>query len=161
MPSARWLSLLVLPLLLVAGCKDRALQQRADEIRRISDQENRVYTAEALSHIRRKYWTPRDNCWLGKLPDGTIVSIQSPHAAAAPLMSRAFYSGWHLQLTVLSADWRTYPPAPHQQPFEVVYAITRHSATSWDIRVTDGALTSPLHREDAARLQAGDLGTAD
>jgi len=154
MPACpRWPSLLLLALLLV-GCKDRALDQRTAEIRQLSDKENRAYSADALSHIRRKYWTYRDNAWFGKLPDGTIVRLDGPHATAAPLLSRAFYSGWHLQLTISSDDWRTYPESPHKGPFEVVYAITRHSTTSWDIRVTDGDLTSPLQREDAARIDA-------
>jgi hypothetical protein len=154
MPSRRWRSLLALPVLL-AGCNDRALEQRTEQIEQLSDRENRVYSSEALMHIRRKYWTYRDHAWLGKLPDGTIVRLESPHATAAPLLSRAFYSGWHLQLTISSEDWRTYPPERHENPFAAVYAITRHSATSWDIRVIDGEITSPLQKEDAARLQDG------
>jgi len=152
MPSPRWLPLIALPVLLF-GCKDRALELRTEQIRKISDQENRAYTAEAIIHIRRKYWTLRDNAWFGKLPDGVIVRIGSPRATAAPLPSRAFYSGWHLQLTISSADCRTYPGGPRQDPFNAVYAITRHSTTSWDIRVTDGSVTSPLQREDLARLK--------
>ena len=155
MPSPRWLLLLALPLLL-AGCDNRALQQRVDQIRQFTSKQDRAFTAEALGQIQRKYWTLRDRSWFGKLPDGTIVRLQSPHGATAPLSSNAFYRGWHLQLTISSQDWRTYPPAPREEPFEAVYAITRYSATSWDIRVTEGPVTSPLHREDAARLQGGD-----
>ena len=152
MPSPRLLLLLAVPLL-VAGCKDRALEQRTKEIERLSDKENRAYRGEALSHIRRNYWTVRDKAWLGKLADGRIVRLEAPHAEVAALPSRAFYSGWHLQVTISSADWRSYPLEPHKEPFTVVYAITRHSTTSWDIRVTEGAVTSPLHKEDAVKLQ--------
>jgi hypothetical protein len=152
MPSPRWLLIPTLSLLL-AGCNDRALQQRADQIRQLSDREDRAYASEAFQHVRRTYWTLRDGAWLGKLPDGAIVRLDSPRAIAAPLPSSAFYSGWHLQLTIFSDDWRTYPDSPHQQPFQTVYAITRHSATSWNIRVSEGSVTSPLRGEDAARLQ--------
>ncbi len=157
MPSPRWLLFLAL-FFLLAGCDDRSLRQRAAEIRRISDKEDRVYASEALHHIQRTYWTLRGHAWLGKLPDGEIVRLDSPRATAAPLPSRAFYSGWHLQLTISSKDWRSYPAAPHEKPFEAVYAITRHSATSWDIEVSGGTVTSPLDHEDALRLQAGDPG---
>jgi hypothetical protein len=153
MPSPRWLLALSLPLFL-AGCDDRGLQQRAEQIRAFSSKEDRVFSADALAHIQRKYWTIRDHAWLGKLPDGTIVQLESPHATAAPLPSRAFYRGWHLQLTISAQDWRTDPPSPHEHPFEVVYAITRQSAAHWDIRVTGGGVTAPLRREDSARLQA-------
>jgi len=151
MPSSRWLPLLPL-LLLLSGC-DRAVQERAEQIRQLSDREDRAYGEQAISQIEHKYWTLRDHAWLGKLPDGIIVRLDSPHAVAAPLPSSAFYSGWHLQVTISSDDWRTYPPSSHQTPFEAVYAITRHSADSWDIRVTEGAFTAPLHREDVGRLQ--------
>jgi hypothetical protein len=144
----------VLPLL-ISGCDDRSLHQRVEEIRQFSSRQDRAFTAEALGHIQRNYWTLRNRAWLGKLEGGGIVELDSPHVAAAPLPSRAFYSGWHLQLTVSSQDWRSYPAAPHEEAFEVTYAITRHSATRWDIRVTSGPVTSPLHREDAPRLQAG------
>ena len=50
-------------------------------------------------------------------------------------------------------DWRTYPQAPHGQAFTVVYAITRHNARSWDIRVSEGQVTTPLRGEDAVRVQ--------
>lgn len=152
MPSPRWLLLLSLPFLLT-GCNDRSLRQRVEEIRQLSNKEDRAYSAEALSHIERKYWSVHEHQWFGKLPDGRIVRLKSPHATAAPLPSSAFYSGWHLQLTLSSDDWRTWPAGPHEEPLMVVYAITRHSATSWDIRVTDGPVTLPLHPEDAARLQ--------
>ena len=138
--------------ILLCGC-NHALEQRANEIRQLSDREDRAYTTEALNQVQRKYWTLRDRAWVGKLPDGTLVRLQSPHAAAAPLPSNAFYSGWHLQLTLSSDDWRTYPAGSHEEPFQAVYAITRHSATTWDIRVTQGPVTAPLQREDAARLQ--------
>jgi hypothetical protein len=152
MPSARWLSIFPL-LLLLCGCDDHALQQRTDEIRRLSDKEDRAYTAEALAHIERQYWTLRDHAWIGKLSDGTLIRLDSPHAAAAPLPSSAFYTGWHLQLTISSQDWRSYPASPAVAPFQVVYAITRHSATAWDIRVSEGSVTSPLLREDLPRLR--------
>jgi hypothetical protein len=35
---------------------------------------------------------------------------------------------------------------------DAVYLITRHSAVSWDIRVIQGPVTAPLHREDAGRM---------
>ena len=155
MPSPRWLPILAFSLLL-AACDDRGLRQRAEQIRQLSDKEDRDYASEALHQIKRTYWTARDNAWLGKLPDGAIVRLDGPRAAAAPLPSRAFYSGWHLQLTLSSDDWRTFPDAPHGPSFQVVYAITRHSATSWEIRVTSGPITSPLHREDILRLQSAD-----
>jgi hypothetical protein len=145
-------SSIIIFFLLLAGCNDRALQQRAEQIRELSDKEDRAYAAEALGHIQRRYWTLRDHAWYGKLPDGVIVRLDAPHATAAPLPSRAFYTGWHLQLTVSSEDWRTIPPSPHLHPFRAVYAITRHSATAWDIRLTDGTFTAPLQRADAARL---------
>jgi hypothetical protein len=157
MPSPRWLSFLAF-FFLLAGCDDRGLRQRADELRQISDKEDRVYASEALHRIQRTYWTLRGHTWFGKLPDGEIIRLDSPHATAAPLPSRAFYSGWHLQLTISSQDWRTYPADPHDRAFEVVYAITRHTFTSWNIRVSGGPLTAPLHREDILRLEAEDPG---
>lgn len=155
MPSPRWLSFLAC-FLLLAGCDDRSLRQRADEIRRISDKEDRVYASEAVHRIQRTYWTLRGHTWFGKLPDGSFVRLDSPHATVAPLPSRAFYSGWHLQLTITSQDWRAYPAASHDRPFEVVYAITRHTSTNWNIRITDGPVTAPLRREDLLRLEAED-----
>jgi hypothetical protein len=150
-PSLRWLTLLALPLL-VCGCDDRGIRQRAEQIKELSDKEDHAYSDQALAQIKRRYWTLYDHAWFGKLPNGAIVRLASPHVTAAPLPSRAFYSGWHLQLTVTSQEWSTDPSAPHRAPFETVYAITRHSATNWDIRVTDGYITAPLHREDAPRL---------
>ncbi len=149
MPSPRWLVILALALP-VTGCRDRSLEQRTEQIRELSDREDRAYAEEALDHIRHNYWTLRDGGWDGKLQDGTIIRLESPHATAAPLLSREGYRGWHLQLTITSDDWRTYPPATHTGPFETVYAITRYSATSWDIRVTQGDVTSPLRRGDLA-----------
>ena len=149
--------LLFLPLLLT-GCNDRSLKQRTEEIREFSNREDRAYIAAALDHVRRNYWSVRDHSWYGRLPDGTIVRIDAPHVTPAPLPSTTFYRGWHLQLTVSAAAWRTYPPASHKEPFAVVYAITRHNATNWEIRVSQGSVTTPLRREDAAQLPASDLG---
>jgi hypothetical protein len=153
MPPPRGLPLLALALLLSA-CDDHALQQRTEDIRQLSNKEDRAYITESFQHIQRTYWTLRDHAWFGKLPDGTIVRLQSPHPATAPLPSVAFYRGWHLQLTLSADDWRTYPPEPHAAPFTVVYSITRHSATSWEIRVSHGPITTPLDRQDAIRLQS-------
>jgi hypothetical protein len=155
MPSPRGLTLLVLALLLTS-CKDRALQQRAEQIREFSNKEDRAYITEAFNHIEHNYWSVRGRSWFGKLPDGTIVRLESPHPTIAPLPSAAFYLGWHLQLTLSADNWSTYPPTPHTRSFAVVYAITRHSATSWDIRVSNGAITAPPHREDAVRLHLAD-----
>ncbi len=155
MPSPRWPLFLAL-FLLLAGCDQRSLRQRTEEIRQISDKEDRAYASQAVLRIQHTYWTVHDGAWLGKLPDGSIVRLDSPHATAAPLPSRAFYSGWHLQLTISSEDWRTYPPASYDHPFEVVYAITRHNASNWNIEVSSGPETSPLRHEDALRLQAAD-----
>jgi hypothetical protein len=136
------------------GCRDRALEQRAQEIKELSDREDREYTQEALDHVEREYWSLHDHSWLGKTPDGTIIRLDSLQASEAPLPSVAFYAGWHLQLTISSDDWRTYPPsATGTDAFQAVYAITRHSATHWDIRVTRGYLTSPLQPEDARRVE--------
>jgi hypothetical protein len=147
-------SSLLLLLLLLPACKDRALQERADQIRQYSDQEDRIYTTQAIHQIEHQFWTLRDHIWMGKLPDGTLVRLDSPRAVAAPLPSRAFYSGWHLQLTVSSDDWRTDPPSEHSQPFQAVYAITRRGPTNWDIQVTTGPATTPLHREEILTLEA-------
>ncbi|MGA3171368.1 MAG: hypothetical protein ABSE62_10170 [Chthoniobacteraceae bacterium] len=141
---------------LLAACHDSALEQRAEEIRQLSDREDRMYAQQAVAKIRHDYWTLRDHSWLGKLPDGAIISLDSPHAAAAPLMSRDGQRGWHLQLTITSDDCHTYPPSTVTQPFQAVYAITRYSETNWDIEVTDGPVTTPLQRIDALRLQGSE-----
>jgi len=140
--------------LLLAGCDNKTLRKQVAEMRQFSAKEDRTYTAEALEQIKRTYWTMRDHAWMGRMPDGTIVRLDAPHAAAAPLPSRAFYSGWHLQLTITSEDWRTYPAGRHEQPFQVVYAITRRGLANWEIDVSSGPLTAPLHREDVAQLQS-------
>jgi hypothetical protein len=137
---------------LFSGCRDRGLEQRTEQIRELSTRQDRMYTAEAISHVQRNYWTMRDRSWFGKLAEGDIVRLHEPRATTAALPSRAFYRGWHLQLTISSDDWRVDPKAPHEGHFEVVYAITRHSAVSWDIRVIKGPVTAPLHREDAGRM---------
>ncbi len=111
-----------------------------------------MYSGQAVHQIEKTYWTQRDHAWMGKLPDGSIVRLESPHITAAPLPSRAFYTGWHLQLTVTSEDWRTYPPSSHTGEFQAVYAITRHGAENWAIDVTTGPTTTPLQREDVAMI---------
>ncbi len=136
----------------VAGC-DRALKERVEQVREFSAKEDRLYSEQALHEILREFWTLRDHAWLGKLPDGTIVRLDTPHATMAPLPSRAFYSGWHLQLTVTSEDWRTYPAAPHEGAYEAVYDITRHNASSWEIDVANGPATAPLHKEDVVAME--------
>jgi len=146
-------SALICEFLLLPACKDRALQERAEQIRQYSDQEDHRYTVEAVHQIERQFWTLRDHAWIGKLPDGTLVRLDAPHATTAPLPSRDFYTGWHLQLTISSEDWRTYPASEHAEPFEAVYAITRHGPAKWDIDVTSGPTTVPLDREDAIRLE--------
>jgi hypothetical protein len=150
MRSRRWLALTLF--LLLAGCDHKSLQQQVDAVRAYSEHEDRVYSEQALHQIEKTYWTQRDGAWMGRLPDGSIIRLNAPHAAAAPLPSRAFYSGWHLQLTITSEDWRTYPASPHSQPFSVVYAITRHNVSNWSIDVTSGPTTAPLRREDVALL---------
>ena len=152
MPSRRWLLPVILALSF-SGCGRSPLQQRAEQIRQYSDREDRVYSAEALQHIQRNFWTLREGAWMGKLEDGSIVRLNSPHATAAPLPSRAFYTGWHLQITITSQDWRTYPPSSIVQPFVAVYAITRHSATNWNIQQTNGPVTTPLSRRDLPLLR--------
>lgn len=152
MPSRRWPVILIAAFALT-GCKDRALEQRTEEIRALSNREDIIYRKEALERIEHQYWTLHDGAWLGKRQDGSIVRLESPQISLAPLPSRAFYRGWHLQMTVSSDDWRTYPPASHEGSFAVVYAITRESITSWDIRVAQGDITAPLRREDAAAVQ--------
>jgi len=152
MPSLRWLSLITLVLLL-GGCDQRSLRQRTEAIRQFSAKEDRAYTVEAVHQVQHIYWTLRDHAWLGKLPDGSIVRLNAPEATTAPLPSRAFYSGWHLQLTISSTDWRSDPATPADQPFSVVYAITRRGLNNWNIEVSQGPVTEPLHRDDALRLQ--------
>ena len=150
MPSLRHASLLLL--ILLAGCDDR-VRQRAQDIRQLSEHEDRTYMAQAVDRIRHTYWTTRNNSWFGKLPDGSIVRLDAPRAIPAPLISRIGMRGWQLQLTVTSDIWRTYPDEPHRKPYVTVYAITRYSATAWDIRVTDGGITSPLQHADALAIK--------
>ena len=151
MPSPRWL---LLSVLLLVSCGKSPLEQRIEQIRQLSNRQDYMFRSAALGQVERKYWTLRGRDWFGKLPDGTLVCLESPDVIPQPLPSRAFYSGWHLQLTVFSANWRADPAAPAATPFEAVYAITRHSATYWDIRVTSGPITAPVKREDAARAGA-------
>jgi len=140
--------------LLLAACKDRALEERVQQVKAFSDREDHLYTQQAVHEIEREYWTLRDGAWMGKADDGRIVRLEHPKAATAPLPSRAFYSGWHLQLTIASDDWRTYPPSDNSQPFEATYAITRHSANNWQIDMANGVVTVPLKKEDVVTLDA-------
>ena len=142
--------------MLLAGCKDRALEERVEQVREFSEREDHLYTQQAVHEVEREYWTLRDGAWLGKTDDGTIVRLEHPKAATAPLPSRAFYSGWHLQLTITSDDWRTYPPSDTSQPFEATYAITRHSSTSWDIDMANGIVTVPLTKDEVKNLESGE-----
>jgi hypothetical protein len=150
MPTRRFL-LLLIPLLL-AGCDHQSLHQQVELERQFSAREDRMYAEQAVRQIEKTYWTLRDHTWMGRLPDGSVVCLEGPHATAAPLPSRAFYSGWHLQLTITSDDWRTYPASGHTQPFQAVYAITRHGVDNWKIDVTSGPTTAPLQREDVALI---------
>jgi hypothetical protein len=150
--NAAWA--LCLAAFLFSGC-DRALKQRTEEIREFSDREDRAFREEALKQVQRQYWTVRGKDWYGRLPDGRIVELVAPKVTPAALPSVAFYRGWHLQLTVASEEWQGYPAGDGKGEsggYAVVYAITRQSAQHWDIRVSDGAVTEPLRREDAARV---------
>jgi hypothetical protein len=152
MPTRPRLPILLIPLLL-AGCDHKSLRQQVELERQFSAREDRMYSEQAVREVEKTYWTRRDHGWLGKLPDGSIVRLESFHATAAPLPSRAFYSGWHLQLTITSDDWRTYPASSsNSQPFQAVYAITRHGVDNWKIDVTSGPATAPLQREDVALI---------
>jgi len=155
MPFRRWLLLMAFSSLL-CGCHDRSLEQSADEIRQYSDQEDRAYTLEAIRQIEHRYWTLHGHAWYGKLADGSIDRLDEPKATAAPLPSRAFYSGWHLQLTISSDDWRTYPPSQYDGAFQAVYAMTRRGPGNWEIDVTSGPATTPLRHGDAERVEAAD-----
>ena len=154
MPFPRWFAPAILALVLT-GCGRRTLDLRIEQIRQYSHHEDRAYAADALRHIQHNYWTRHNGVWYGRMEDGTIIRLDAPRAEPAPLPSRAFYSGWHLQLTISSEDWRTYPPSPHEGPFQVVYAITRHSAANWNIAVSQGPVTSPLTHADALRIGPG------
>jgi len=148
-----WVFLFVI---LLAGC-DRSLKQRAEEIREYSEREDRMFTAQALTQIKRRYWTVKDHSWYGKMQDGTIVRLNNPHVLLEPLPSREFYRGWHLQMTISSTDWRIYPDGPHAAGFAAVYAITRRSPTSWDIRVTNTeSPTAPLKHVDGVMVEGGE-----
>jgi hypothetical protein len=140
--------------LLLAGCKDRELEERTKQVKAFSDREDHLYTQQAVHEIEKQYWTLRDGVWLGKTDDGTIVRLEHPKAQTAPLPSRSFYSGWHLQLTITSDDWRTYPPSDTSQPFEATYAVTRHSATNWQIDMGNGIVTVPLKKADIVSYDA-------
>ena len=152
MPTRRSLPLLLIPLLL-AGCDHQSLHQQVEVVRQFSEREDRLYSEQAVHQIEKTYWTQRDHAWMGRLADGSIVRLESFHVAAAPLPSRAAYSGSHLQLTITSDNWRTYPATrPNSQPFQAVYAITRHGVDSWNIDVTSGPTTAPLRRQDLGIL---------
>lgn len=150
MLSARWVLIFTL---LLAGC-DKGLKQRTEEVKEFSKREDRMFTAQALAQVKRRYWTVDNRAWYGKQGDGTIIRLNDPHVRLEPLPSRAFYRGWHLQMTIESEDWRTYPSGVHGHVFAAVYAMTRHSATAWDIRVTNGLETAPLRHEDGVRVRA-------
>jgi hypothetical protein len=129
---------------------------RTEQIRQYSAQEDHVYSDQAVREIERQFWTLRDGAWLGKMDDGTIVRLETPHITKQPLPSKTFYVGWHLQLTLTSDTWRTYPPSQQDGPFEAVYAITRRNDTNWNIEVTQGSETNPLNRDDALKVEATD-----
>jgi hypothetical protein len=154
MPHLRLLPLACLPLLIPTGCRDRALQQRTEQIREFSDREDRAYRAEAVAQIEHTYWTIQDHTWYGKAPDGTVIQLNGPLLIPAPLPSSAFYRGWHLQLTLIAEDWRTYPAEKHTKPLTIVYGLTRANAKDWVIRVTDGVITTPVHGPEAAAVRA-------
>ena len=145
--------LLLLVIGMLAGCNDKALKQRTEEIRIFSDREDRVFRAEALAQIEHRYWTVHDHVWYGRLQDGRIYAVRNPRAIPAPLPSRALYHGWHLQLTIVSDSWRTYPATEVKGGFAAIYEMTRYNATSWDIRVVGALPTAPLRHDDALRVE--------
>lgn len=118
----RYCILLVATSLAVLGCDSRSvLQQRKDQIVQKNEALDRKCSAIAMKAIRER-WIIDGGTWYGRLPDGSILRLESPEPKVESVHEgRPFYSGWAGTISLTAARWKTSRPVTHTGPFVISY----------------------------------------
>lgn len=146
---------LVFPILaatLLGACERNVIEQRAQMIRERNEKVDRTFSARALHEVRRR-WLIEGDSWFGKLPDGTLVRLDSPTVTAQPEHSgKPFYSGWACEVRLSAVWFKAQPPRDFGRTFAMSYRVYFRDMKRCEIGVTAGPQISRPAREEVAAL---------
>ncbi len=151
MKALRGIAILILGALAVLfGFNRNEIEQRAAEIRSRNAQNERASLPIAARKAREN-WLVRGNDWFGKMPDGSLVRLESPEVSAEPLkIGRPYCCRWYGEISITADRWQTSPPSETKEPFSTTYRVLVQDAKRIEMATESGPEITPPNAAEIA-----------
>ncbi len=151
MKAMRGLAILVLgPLVAFLSFNRNEIEKRAEEIRRLNAQNARASVPIAVRKAR-EHWLVRDGNWFGKMPDGSLVRLETPAVKATALKEgRPYCCRWFGEISIKADRWQNSTALESKEPFAMTYTIVVQDSKKIEVLETSGPeITAPSANEIA------------
>jgi len=155
MKALRGLAILVLgPCVLYLGFNRNEIERRAEEIRRRNALTARASVPIAARKVREN-WLVQDRDWFGRLPDGSLVRLESPEVKAEPLKAgRPYCCRWYGEISIKADRWQAFPPRETTEPFSMTYTVLVQDSKCIEATATAGSEITPPNAGEIASFSA-------
>ena len=155
MKAMRGLAILVLgPLVAFLSFNRNEVEKRAAEIRKRNAQNERASIPIAAKKAR-EHWLVRDGDWFGKLPDGSLVRLESPEIKATALKEgRPYCCRWFGEISIKADRWQNSNAAEPKEPFAMTYTIVVQDSKKIEVLETSGPEITPPSAGEVAEFSA-------
>lgn len=128
----------------LAGCDRNAVRERVETIREHNAKLDQVSKIRVTQEVR-KHWFIDGDTWFGKLPDGSLIRLDSPVVTVLPVKAgKAFCCNWLGEATVTANRWQSHPASSSPEPFVLKYQALLESASHYTLTVSAGEDVTPL-----------------
>ena len=119
--------------MLLSGCDPGEMRRRVEEIRKRNAANERACIPLAVRHVRER-WLIRDGNWFGKLPDGSLVRLDSPEVTVNTVKKgRPYCCRWMGEIAIFARVWRTDPATESTPPFSMTYTVVVQDSSHIDV----------------------------
>jgi len=153
MKALRGLAILVLgPLALFLGFNRNEIEKRAGQIRRRNAQTERESIPIAARKVR-EHWLVQGGDWFGRLPDGSLVRLESPQVKATALkQGRPYCCRWYGEISIKADRWQNSTTAEPKEPFAMTYTVVVQDSKKIEVLETSGPEIMPPNAKELAKF---------
>jgi len=144
MNALRGLAILVLgPLVAFLSFNRNEIEKRAEEIRKRNAQNERDAIPRAAKKVRAQ-WLVQGGDWFGKLPDGSLVRLESPEVKATALkQGRPYCCRWYGEISLKADRWQNSATTETKEPFAMTYTVVVQDSKKIEVLETSGPEITP------------------
>lgn len=138
---------------LSAGCDQNPVEQRATAIRERNARLDEVSRVRVMQEVRKR-WLVSGDAWFGKLPDGSVLRLDSPVVTVAPVKAgKSFCCNWLGELSIVANRWQRLPASDFPGPFVMKYRASLESTGRYTLTATAGEEVTPPTAKEIAALK--------